>query len=298
MAGAERYSIYPGVINGGSLNLQQISGVDISPGTSKAMIVPGGAIDTAAVPTVSADPSVTITTDDLGTVLGGVSLTVGLAISSASSFQFQQREDQGIFSSSAVHHIITVQKGFLAISSITSNQDDEGGATCQLALTALYNGSVDPLVPTTAALTSTPAFTGRYFHGPVYHNSSQVEGIISTTVNPGLVFTARRVDGAVYPSVGAITLRQPTITFTTLKTAATGLANMFHQAITSNLSVYFLKGVTSGTRVGDSTNIKISCTAGDWSQDTISVSDNGDATVSITVRPTSTLAVSTVSSNP
>jgi hypothetical protein len=299
MAGAERYSIYPGIINNGGLTLRQIGGVDLSPNTQKADIVLGGAVDRVSVPTVSADPTASISTDDLYNVLGGVSLTTGLAISSVSTFQYQQREDTGVFAAGSTHDIVTVQKGFLTVSSITSSQDDEEGAQCQLALAALYNGSVEPLVhATTQALTSTPSFTARYFHGPVYHNSSQVDGIISTTVNPGLAFAAKRADGSVFPTVGSIVARLPTITFTTLKINAAGVANMFHGALAGTLACYYPLGVTSGTRSASSDNIKISAATGDWAKDGISVSANDDGTASVTVRPTTTLAVSTASSIP
>ena len=259
MTGAARYSIFPGLVvhAGGTMALRQIGGVDLQPNTTKARIVPGGAVDASAIPTVLADPTASIDTDDLATVLGTVSITSGLKITGESTFQYQQREASGVFAAGSVHDVVTVQEGFLSIGSISSAQDDPEGVQLQLNLHALYNGSVEPLVQaTTAALTNTPLFNARYFHGPVYCNGSPVPGIIAHGVNPGIAFATKRADGAVFPSIGAIVARLPSITFTTLKVNAAGVANMFHEALAGTLAVYYLLGVTSGTRAatGSGTN--------------------------------------------
>ena len=163
----------------------------------------------------------------------------------------------------------------------------------------LWNGSVDPVVQNSAvdfAAAPTPLFNSVYFFGGAYLGSSLINGVTSVGVDTGISFTSPRVDGQVFASRGAISQRLPTFTFTTLNVNAAATVAMFNGSTGGTFSLQLGKGVNAAARATGSNFIRISSSAGAWNKDSMSVTDNGDATVSITVNPTGviTVAVDTV----
>ena len=301
MATAGRYSGYSSTWTYGAaqtLTLNQMNDVSVQVGTNRTEITPSGAVDLAAVIVGSGDPMINFGTYDLSTLLGQVSLTAGLALTGTGTVQFQRREDLAVFSSGSTHDSITCTAGWMGLNSITASQDDTTGAKADCSVHVLYDGTNNPLVHNTSvALAGTPGFSSYFYLGPVTINSTEVEGITSVRVSTGLSFSRRRVSGQVWATKGAIVQRRPVIEITALEVSDFATLAMHGRALAGTVNVFFRKGTASGTRVADATteHVKVSATAGYWQDDSISVQQNDDGTVTCTILPTTTLSLSTAS---
>lgn len=305
MASAERFSLFPCafVHAGGTLNLTQMDGFDVKGNSRKNAIIPGGAVDRAHIGIASAAPSATFNTRDLTTLFTDVSGSAGLAISGAATFRLQERSNSSTFETGATHETFTAASGFLYPTSISASQDGEDGASCSCEFVPHWDGSTNPFVHNTGVnfdAVNAPAFVSRFFLGPVYSNTTQIAGVVSINVDFGITYDARPFNGAPYASLGAIIKREPTLSITVAKIDTLSALTMFGNAVDTSFSIYLQKGVASGTRVAGatSTHCKISCTAGDMTNDSVSVTGNDDGTATLTVMPTTVVAVSVASAIP
>jgi hypothetical protein len=308
MASAERFALFPCdfIHSGGTLALAQMQGFAISPDAQISEEYAHGAVDRKAAIEVASNPSITFETQDLTTYWGAVSPTVGLAVatSTGATFRLQERATlDGVWETSTTHETYTVSRGILIPESVEASQDDERGAVVSSRHVCLYDGTNLPIVKNTGvdfSAATTPAFTSKFFLGPVYHNSSELKGVISSRVEFGIEFAPRRTSGAVYASLGSIVRRAPTISITMLKVDALSSVNAFLRALSGTFAVYYWKATASANRtaVASTVHAKFSASAGAWNDESISVQDNGDATATIRIRPTSTIAVSVASAIP
>lgn len=305
MASAERFGIYPAsfVHAGGTLDLSQIERVEATPNPTIAEVTPGGAVDPAAYLIASGMPECPFATRDLATLLGTVALTTGLKLTGAATLRFQERTDCGTFETGLTHETITATGGFINVQSISAEQESPEGAIAQLNLLPLWDGSTEPLVHNTGvnfATAPSPAFNSRFFLGPCYHNSAQLDGVIRASFEPGIAFKRYTADGDPYPKKGAIMRRSPIFRFTMTKLDDVSALQVAGRAITNSFAMYFWKATANGTRVavGTTEHIKISCSAGLWRHDRMSVQGNDDGTVDLIVRPTGTVSLSTASAIP
>lgn len=308
MATAGRFGLYPcSFISGSAVttNLQQMQNFTITPNATIDRFFAPGAVDPKAHVLAYADAAISFGTQDLATYWGIVSPTVGVALTGAgATFRLQERSTlDGVWETSTTHETFTCAKGLIVPMSLSAQQDSNTGCVLQSTLFTLHDGSTDPIVHNTGvdfATAPAPAFTSEFFLGPVYHNSSEITGITGVEIDFGIKFVPVRTSGQVHATLGAIVQRAPVIKFTTLKADATATINIFLRALSGVLAVYLWKGSDAGSRVavGTGAHNKISCATGVWSDENISVSDNNDGTVAITVMPTGTLSNSIVSTIP
>lgn len=302
-----RYSMYAAqfVHAGGDLDLTQIESDSISAEAMKRIVRPGGSLDPGAIILSHADPMRRFATAALDTLLGDVSLTTGLACSSGGTMWLQRRAEQAAFASGSNHHSITSSLGFLQVDEIRARQDDENGAVATCLYTPIWDASTLPFVINSGASLATapaPAFDSQFFLGGVYVNTTAFEGVQDLSIRPGIVFKTKRADGDIYPRKGSIIARNPEIRIVCDKidNLSGVLDNLFVDTPSNTVNCYFSKGVAGGSRVAAATtsHIKISAAAGEWSPDDISVDDTDDATTTIVMRPTGTIALSTASAIP
>lgn len=296
-----RFGIFPCTID--SLELQQIGSASVRTGANKEFIMPGGSLDVAAIPLNMADPTVTIGSHDFTTILGGVSISAGLECDTGGTFRYQKRADQGTFAGSTSNLTLSSTKGMALLRSIGAQVGSP--ATISLEYKPLWDGSTLPLVINNSVSfsgASQPAFGSVFYLGPMYVNSTQIEGVISTSVDPGLVFDVCIADGDLYPRVGSIIARRPSCTVTLKKAEYMAtMGNVFNNNPATTVKWYFLKGAhgtTARVSAGTAEHCKISATAGAWNPETIDVQDVGDAAVQITFHPVGTLAASVASAVP
>lgn len=302
-----RFSIFPwSCVYAGptTLNLRQMDDVGISPSSNKAIIYPGGSLDAGAIIENMADPMLRFSTRDLTTLFGAISPVTGLYCTGGATARFQVRAQGATFSTGGSHTTFASTLGWLLPQSLRASQDDAQGAVAQCTYTALFDGTNKPFtyaINTDLDAATTPSFISAFFLGPVYLGSSEIPGVIESNVDFGIDIRPTRSAGFVYADNASVVRRAPRVTFRTLKVSAVSdITSLFGNAFGSAIKVYYRKGVSGGARVADATtsHCMVTVSAGDWTPDDISVRDNADGTLNVTVTPTGTIAISVASAIP
>lgn len=305
-----RYTVFPVVLvyaGPTTLNVRQLGKVSAKSGAKKDTIIPGGNIDPSAIILLGADPIVSITSEDISSLLTAISLTAGLECAAGSNLvQFQQRADGGTFSGGSTNVVLTNKKAFIYPKKLTVSQ--EKAAELELEMMCLWDGSstgtpalpVPPLqFASGQALTSTPNFTGRYYLGPVYVNSVQIPGITEMEIDFGIECQSKKADGDLYPQVCSIVSRKPKLTFKG-ETFDAAPANMFNLALPGTAAFYLRAGAAGGARTSDAStaHIKISAATGAYSTDEVDASGQEDGTLSVPIDVTGVLTANLASAIP
>lgn len=305
MAASNRYSIYTSsLVYAGptTLNMTQINQWSINPGSNKDRFIAGGNVDPSAAINVHSMPTVEFQTHDLTTVLPVVTISNGLSCTGGATFRLQQRTSGGTFSGGANNVTYSSTVGFAHPTRIEASQDDVNGAVMSCTYYPLWDGSTDPLVKNTGVTFSAiaPAFTSKFYLGPVYINAVEMNGVRRVSVDTGIRFDAFKASGDVYCRRGSIVERLPVISFDVLAAEETAYTSMFNAALAGTIAVYFRKGTDGGSRVVDATaqHTKISATTGAGSPDNISVQGTDDGLVRISVQTTSVLSATVASAIP
>ena len=307
MASAARFTLYPcSFVSAGPVttNLQQMQNFGINTEAKITRIQPAGAIDQAANVMAMADPTIRFSTRDLTTAFGVISPSVGIAlISGGATFRLQEREDLSTFSTGATHETFTATQGLIVPTQLSATQDDENGASLASMLYPTWDGTNDPVVHNTAVDFSgapAPAFTSQFWLGPVYINGAELPGVTSTSIEFGISVATKRTSGSYFTKTAVITSRKPVIKITTVKVDTVATIDKFLRALAGTIAVYYWKGSTNSDRVAVASTVhcKISATAGGYGDDEISAEENDDGTVTISVFPTTALAVSVASAIP
>lgn len=288
-----------------TLNLKQISGHTITAGRQLTEVLAAGSVDRVAIIESHADPSVRLTSADLTAIFGVISPTVGLSCTGGATFRLQSRLDGGVYDTASTHVTITSGNGFLCPDSISASQDDVKGAQCELMYSPLWGGSLStpPLVYTgsVAAFSSIdPAFNSQFYLGPVVLNSTQLEGLRSSTVRFGIEYRPKRADGDPYARIGAIYVRRPEIILNFEKASNLATTGIFSNALSASLKVYFWKGSAGGVRTATATTAHclVTAAAGSWGMDDLSFQEEEDQSLTVRVVPTTALTISVASALP
>ena len=306
MPSAERFEVYPASFSYAgptTTNLTQMQSFRVNPGVSKSVVVPAGQVDPSAHIVSRAKPRVNFATRDLATLFGFVSPSVGLCTTQA-TFRLREREECATFSTGATHGTVTAAgTGFIMPDSIAADLESDDGAVCNCQFIPFWDGSTDPLVFNDGvdfAAAPSPAFVSQFFLGAVFHNSVEITGLTSVNLNFGITFVTTPKKAGAYDETGAISRREPILTFTTRKTDAWGGVNLFGSAVTSSVVLYLQKGVNNGTRVARATtqHVSLTMTAGDFEVTELGGDGGQDALLQVTCRPQSTIAVSVAAAIP
>ena len=300
----DRYSIYSASL--GSLNLVQLLDTQIELGAVFSETTPGGAVDRGAVMLSHADPKIMFRTGDLASVLAAVSLTTGLGVTT-SEIRCQKRADPGVFASGSNHVTLGITKGFVAPTQIAAQQDDPGGAVISLDFWLLFDGTNNPITYAASQSISSdpaPAFTSKFFMGPVYVGATQIEGLQAAIFEPGLAISPKRADGLLYATASPIILRQPVfrLRFDKMTNVASVTSSQLlaGAALGDTLSMFLRKGAASSSRVADATeeHVEISAAAGHWHVNNARVEGERDYALEIVCRPIGTVSVSAAAAIP
>ena len=158
----------------------------------------GDAYDTM-ISLLGARPSLAISTTDLKTFIDKVGLYYA-AVASGAVFTsyWTKTEDGGANASGSVHEKRIINKGLLAVSQIEA--DDEDIARLGFGVFATYDGTNDPIaLSASSALGAAGNITARWTLGPVELMGTQLEGVQSVTITPGVAVDVRRADGFKWP---------------------------------------------------------------------------------------------------
>lgn len=293
-----RFASWPGslVHAGGTLNFKHLENVNVSPQTTRPAIVPAGSIDSLAQIVAFADPSVTITTSDIDTIIATIDIANGLCATGVTTLRFARRLNCGTFATGAVNHTITAPGGgFIFPTSFSAEQDGQDGAQCELSFMPFYDGTNEPLLHNQSvdfAAAPAPGFVSRFYLSKVRINGITLDGVTSVRLDTNTTFSMRRESGQVYATGGAIVRREPRFTIQTFDLAAARAAG---SSLINNsaptVDVYFIKGLANGTRVAAGTNVhaRISCSSMALNTENVSVSGTEDANASLAFAANGTL---------
>lgn len=313
-----RYSMFSADFNttlgtaNDTLTLTQIRSQRSQANAQRAAVRPGGSLDVLQQVLSTANPTATFVTRDLAGLFSptpstvAVSLTTGLYCDLGHIARFQKRVEGGGFETGADHMVQTSPRGFLNITSIEADVDAQDGAEANIEYTPMSTTGVDPPFVQTDGIDFTavpnPAFSSIFYLGPCFLGSTQLVGLIRSRVLPGIVFRTRRADGGPFTlaACSSIQMRQPSFEMTFLKVnmIVTNILAFFSSNLGEQLDVFFTKGVVGNAgRVPNATaeHLRVSALTGDWGADDLSVADEDDATVTVRVNPTGTIAFSITS---
>jgi len=246
----ERFTSYPAIINAG-FTLNHIRSVRPAPGVQKMTIFPGGSVDPAVIAEAFREPTIDIVSGDLGTVLAAISPVTGLACTSTSTFQWQQRADGGTFQGSGAHITLTSPKGFIYPTEISAQQDAREGAQISLRYYGLRSGANAPLVANTAqSLSGVVAVNGLYRLSKVVYEGSVIGGVQSVRFNPGITYMPKRESGNVAADVGSIVQREAMLEIRGTNLSTVAAVGFGVAGISAGLTCYFERiGGGAGTAV-------------------------------------------------
>jgi hypothetical protein len=312
---SNRYGLYGCAfsIGEGDLALPQVRSIGTRMAKNMASIHASGSLDPSAHLLSTARPVIQIATHDFATLFGDadapVSITDGADVDGGATFMYRRRLPGGAYAVTNLHSVQLVEAGFLHVTEISASADSQDPAEATLEFVALSNDGGNPFTFTDDQAIpgdlAAPSFVSAFYHGPAYFNSSQLPGLIRTTVRPGIEHTARYCDGGSFPRrlASSINRRSPSIELQFLKVdmADSIIGDLVTAAFSNTLAVYFQRGSTNKEgRVAAATtqHLKISAAAGSWGADDVSVADEDDATLTLMVQPTGTLSLSVASAIP
>jgi len=151
------------------------------------------------------------------------------------------------------------------------------------------------------SLVGAPTFTGRYYLGPIYLAAAPLASIVGFAIDFGITFSTMRADGDLWPQVGSIVKREPKIRFKIKKVDyANTVGSLFNANPAAALNFYLRLFAAGGARIADSitSHIKIAAATSAWNADDFEVVDEQDATVTVQVNVTGTLAATLASAIP
>lgn len=257
------YAINVTPIGETSLLIDQITDYALDPGLQEIVEAADGSVDATYAAVMRQDPKIRATSTALATILGTIGIS-GYPLNSdgaaAAYCWFQKLQSGGTRAAGASHVKLTVSKGMILPRTLQVSQDQK--ATLALEIVPIFDLTNNPIVVTASqALAGSPSVGELFTVGPVMINGTQLDGIISTTVDFGIQEIVESADGQVWPTYIAIMSRRPSITITTLDAVSLSTFGLYGAAQGATDSVvYFRKLDQGGTRVADDGSEHISFT--------------------------------------
>lgn len=283
----QNYSVFPAVFDG--LTINHMLSLGFTTNIQKLIAMAGGSVDPALIAEVARENEIRMSTGDIGTVLGSVSPTNGLAVTSSGEIQYQRRQSGGVFSTLSEHVTLNSTKGILIPRTISSSQDSQEGAALEISYIPLRVGSNAPFVVNVAqSLTGAPAVNSLYKQGPIIFENNYLADIQDSMTDFGITFEHWRGSGDIAAADGSITKREPKMEFTgrnleLLNVIGGGLVGM-----TNGITQYY-----RAVGFGDGTNnhIAISFSAGVYEVTDVSGQKENSVDQKVTVTGTGTISV-------
>lgn len=229
----------------------------------------------------------TLTTGDIAALLAAGTntfISVGLYIASGTiTVPYTKRAAGGIAASGTAHPGLTgataliVPTGFEA-----SEEGDIATGTFDvhwLSADGITKGCDD----FTGAALASQSFNGEYTLGPVYINATEITGVQSFRVNPGIdVVKPPLGSGSIAPVMASIKMVNPTIEITVNDfEAVAGTVGDFTAMTSANC--YFKKRADAGIFASSTNHCRVTFAAGLADTGTVSVSNNDDGSATITL---------------
>ncbi len=248
-----------------------------------------GGVAVSQVSGLMAEEVTNVTSTDMATLVAlntNTFCSAGLYIASGTiTVPLKARTDGGAFASGSNHCAIGGTKAFVVPTMFEASQDADADASCAFDIHWISaNGTAKAATGSTGNALGTQSFVSSFALGPVYINTTQVVGIQSIRVNPGITVIKSRREGLTFPVKCSIQEVTPTIEFTTDDAdAVIALISSFNAMTSAN--VFFRKRNDAGVYVADVTteHIKFTFAGGLYFSDSVDVSENNNGTSTVTL---------------
>lgn len=222
------------------------------------------------------------TSFDLGGVLGGVSATGGLVVSSGTiTLPYRERANLGTFSGSSSHPQVNATDGIVLPRGVSLSSDVDASISLE-ALLVSTNGIASPFSLSNGQTINADAHNGRWHLGPVSENGNTVEQVTGVQIDFGIGIVATSHKGN-YPDLAAIRSRRPKIAITFEDFDAADNFAASHTVMTS--AVVYARKRSGATWVNDGTaqHVKFSFADGMEQLDSLGASQGENGTGVVTL---------------
>ena len=257
MAVAATYTIYSGKIGA---TVFPITSCQVNPNLAEIIQGGDGSPDPSFAAAMGAAPVISITTPAVATMLGSVAGIDGGKISAATTstltLGFQTIVEGGARNVGATtNKLLTINEGMMIPRSLSVSQ---GGGAAQISydIYATYDGTNEPIAVTSAALTHTYPSVVLYGMGPVYLDTTAIDGVQSWSLDLGCREIVHADSGETYPRWVGIDTRSPSATVSCVDLAQILPANLgiLGKAVTTSVKMFLRKRTEGGTYVADNTS--------------------------------------------
>lgn len=207
-----------------------------------------------------------------GTYLTGSTITV----------PWKSRAAGGTFASGSAHCALAGSTALVIPTSFEASQDGDG-ASCNFEIHWVSaDGITVGATGSTGNALGSQAFSAEFALGPAYINGTEIVGVQSIKVTPGITLVKVSDKGLVWPTHISIQSVMPTIEIVTNDIDAVAATINVFTAMTS-ANVYFRKRADSGIYSASSDNVRFTFAAGLSDTNAVEVSDTGNGSSTITL---------------
>lgn len=292
-------TVYDAVL--GALTLKQVTRTSYALNGTAIAGTASGAPDPSEYFGGPADPQATFESADIAGVLGGLSVTAGLAVAASTiTIPWNKRSNGGTFAGPSAHFALSGANGLIIPTRFSCNQDDEAAMAELMCYFRSTDGVTEPVAEAIGASLASQSFNAQYGLGPASINGTAIPQLVGVSINPGITVEAQRVNGGIYPTALFITQRRPSIDFTFEDLDALATYSAQFTVMTAAIA-YFRKrsGVSylADTGLGNEQHCKFSFADGIVNTETVQGSGVGRAQATLrcfgeTLTATATSAIS------
>lgn len=246
----------------GAVTISQIESSGLSNNATQSQGFSSGSTVADALYLDHAEPSFSLTSSDLYTILDEIDLSTGLCLSSTTiSLPYGKQGCAGDLGDGN-HTVISGTTGFATIQSISATSDGKAATASVECCLLSTNGSTIPITSVSNGNLAATSMVNTYRMAKVTAGGSAVSGLTAVTINPGVAYTKRSTDIGIYPTHTYIDRVMPTIDLTFENEAALASFGPLYGDL-SALIVYLQKKADGGTVVAAATTGHIAISCGD-----------------------------------
>jgi hypothetical protein len=205
-------TVYDAVL--GALTLTQVMNSDYSLNGTPIDGTQSGAPDVSEYFGGEADPQATFDTADVAGVLGGLTVTGGLHVSSGTiTIPWAKRTSGGTFAGAGTNNRINGTNALIIPTGFRCNQGDAAAMASLMVYFRSTDGLTAPVTVSTDQNIASQTFNAMFGLGAGSINGTAIPELVGVAINPGITVIPQRVNGGIYPSAFFISQRRPTIDF-------------------------------------------------------------------------------------
>lgn len=248
-----------------------------------------GGATVSQVSGIIAEEVTTLSSADLAALIAlntNTFISAGLGVSSGTvTVPYKERSQGAFFAAGSNHNALSGANCLIVPTSIEASQDEEVGASLTMDVHwRSTDGETKGATFSTGNALAAQDFNAEFSLGKVEFNTTEIDGVQSVRVIPGITVIKSRSKGGQYPVNISIQEVLPMLEITVDDMSEATPAGGWTAMTSAN--VYFRKRSDSGLYVADITaeHIKITFAAGLKTVESLEASDNGNGTTTITLK--------------